>query len=126
MIAEVDSAFDQDAFLTDALDGYQALELTPRAWQIAHALGRHLPQDYERAIEILIALGQARSGRTHRHRRIHLHATRVLRSEVRRRSLRGVDARIRADAAVHGGVQHSSLPRALSAADARPAPGVGA
>ena len=55
MIVEVDSAFDHDAFLTDALDGYQALELTPRAWQIAYALGRHLPQDYERAIEILIA-----------------------------------------------------------------------
>jgi 3-methyladenine DNA glycosylase AlkC len=55
MISHVDSAFDQDAFLTDALDGYQALELTPRAWQIACALGRQLPQDYERAIEILIA-----------------------------------------------------------------------
>jgi 3-methyladenine DNA glycosylase AlkC len=55
MIAEVDSAFDQDAFLSDALDGYQALELTPRAWQIADALARHLPEDYERAIEILIA-----------------------------------------------------------------------
>jgi 3-methyladenine DNA glycosylase AlkC len=55
MITEVDSSFDQNAFLTDALDGYQTLELTPRAWQIADALGRHLPQDYERAIEILIA-----------------------------------------------------------------------
>jgi len=55
MITEVDSSFDQNAFLTDALDGYQTLELTPRAWQIAHALGRHLPQDYEKAIEILIA-----------------------------------------------------------------------
>ncbi len=55
MIREVDRDFDEDAFLADALDGYQALELTPRAWQIAHALGRHLPQDYERAIEILIA-----------------------------------------------------------------------
>ena len=55
MIKSVDNAFDEDAFLADALDGYQALELTPRAWQIAHALGRHLPQDYERAIEILIA-----------------------------------------------------------------------
>ena len=54
MIREVDRDFDEDAFLADALDGYQALELTPRAWQIAHALGRHLPQDYERAIEILI------------------------------------------------------------------------
>jgi 3-methyladenine DNA glycosylase AlkC len=55
MITEVDSSFDLNAFLTDALDGYQTLELTPRAWQIAHALGRHLPQDYEQAIEILIA-----------------------------------------------------------------------
>jgi 3-methyladenine DNA glycosylase AlkC len=55
MITEVDSSFDQDAFLADALDGYQTLELTPRAWQIADALGRHLPQDYERAIETLIA-----------------------------------------------------------------------
>jgi 3-methyladenine DNA glycosylase AlkC len=55
MIKEVDNAFEEDAFLADALDGYQALELTPRAWQIADALGRHLPQDYERAIEILIA-----------------------------------------------------------------------
>jgi 3-methyladenine DNA glycosylase AlkC len=55
MIKEVDSDFDEDAFLADALDGYQALELTPRAWQIAHALGRQLPQDYEQAIEILIA-----------------------------------------------------------------------
>jgi 3-methyladenine DNA glycosylase AlkC len=55
MIKEVDSGFDADAFLADALDGYQALELTPRAWQIADALGRHLPQDYERAIEILVA-----------------------------------------------------------------------
>lgn len=55
MIKEVDSGFDEDAFLADALDGYQALELTPRARQIAQALGRHLPQDYQRAIEILIA-----------------------------------------------------------------------
>jgi 3-methyladenine DNA glycosylase AlkC len=55
MIEEVDSTFDSEAFLTDALDGYQALELTPRAWQIADALGRHLPQEYERAIEILMA-----------------------------------------------------------------------
>ncbi|HKX15386.1 MAG TPA: hypothetical protein VJN19_09350 [Propionibacteriaceae bacterium] len=55
MIKEVDSGFDADAFLADALDGFQALELTPRAWQIADALSRHLPQDYERAIEILVA-----------------------------------------------------------------------
>jgi 3-methyladenine DNA glycosylase AlkC len=55
MIKDVHGAFDEDAFLADALDGYQALELTPRAWQIADALGRHLPQNYEMAIKILIA-----------------------------------------------------------------------
>jgi 3-methyladenine DNA glycosylase AlkC len=55
MIAQVDPAFPAEAFLADALDGYEALELTPRARQIARALGRHLPQDYERAIEILVA-----------------------------------------------------------------------
>jgi 3-methyladenine DNA glycosylase AlkC len=55
MIKEVDSRFDEDAFLTDALVGYRELELTLRARQIAEALGRHLPQDYERAVETLIA-----------------------------------------------------------------------
>jgi 3-methyladenine DNA glycosylase AlkC len=55
MIHNVDGAFPREAFLVDALDGFEALELTPRARQIAAALGRHLPQDYEQAVEILIA-----------------------------------------------------------------------
>jgi len=55
MIEQVDGAFAADAFLAEALDGYEALELTPRAWHIARALGHHLPQDYARAIEILVA-----------------------------------------------------------------------
>src|ERR671914_2165002 len=55
MIAAVDPAFPVEAFVADALDGYESLELTPRARHIAHALGRHLPEDYERAIEILVA-----------------------------------------------------------------------
>jgi 3-methyladenine DNA glycosylase AlkC len=56
MIKNVDDgAFDEEAFLADALDGYEALELTPRARHIARALRRHLPRDYERAIEILVA-----------------------------------------------------------------------
>src|ERR671915_514619 len=55
MIAAVDPAFPVGAFLAEALDGYEALELTPRARHIAHALARRLPQDYERAIEILVA-----------------------------------------------------------------------
>jgi 3-methyladenine DNA glycosylase AlkC len=55
MIHNVDGAFPREAFLVDALDGFEALELTPRARHIALALGRHLPQDYEQAVEILIA-----------------------------------------------------------------------
>jgi 3-methyladenine DNA glycosylase AlkC len=55
MIHNVDGAFPREAFLVDALDGFEALELTPRARHIASALGRHLPQDYEQAVEILVA-----------------------------------------------------------------------
>ena len=55
MIQNVDGAFPREAFLVDALDGFEALELTPRARHIASALGRHLPQDYEQAVEILVA-----------------------------------------------------------------------
>lgn len=55
MIQNADGAFPREAFLVDALDGFEALELTPRARHIAFALGRHLPQDYEQAVEILIA-----------------------------------------------------------------------
>ena len=55
MIQNVDGAFPREAFLVDALDGFEALELTPRARHIAVALGRHLPRDYEQAVEILIA-----------------------------------------------------------------------
>ena len=55
MIQNVDSAFPREAFLVDALDDYEALELTPRARHIAMALGHHLPKDYERAVEILVA-----------------------------------------------------------------------
>ena len=38
MIKEVDSTFNDDAFLTDALAGYEELELTPRASQLAPRL----------------------------------------------------------------------------------------
>jgi 3-methyladenine DNA glycosylase AlkC len=55
MIEKVHDAFATEAFLAEALDGYEALELTPRAWHIARVLGRHLPQDYGQAIEILVA-----------------------------------------------------------------------
>jgi 3-methyladenine DNA glycosylase AlkC len=60
MIGRVEPAFPRDAFLEDALDGYEALELTGRARHIAAALARHLPQDYERAVATLTAsLGPA-------------------------------------------------------------------
>jgi 3-methyladenine DNA glycosylase AlkC len=54
MIAAVYPGFDRDAFMAEALAGYNALELTARARQIANALGRVLPMDRQRAIEIVI------------------------------------------------------------------------
>lgn len=54
MISRVFVAFDQDAFIRDVLNGYEPLDLLPRGRKIAHALHRHLPDDYETAIAILI------------------------------------------------------------------------
>jgi 3-methyladenine DNA glycosylase AlkC len=54
-IAAVHPPFRADAFLEDALDGYESLELTPRARHIADALARHLPTAYGDAIDILLA-----------------------------------------------------------------------
>lgn len=53
-IAAVHPPFDARGFTTAALDGYEALELMPRARQIAAALHRFLPGDYTRAAGILI------------------------------------------------------------------------
>lgn len=55
MIARVHAAFPTRAFLRDALDGYEALELMPRGRHIARALRAHLPQDVPAALDILIA-----------------------------------------------------------------------
>ena len=55
MLEAVHPAFPAAAFLTDALDGYEALALTPRAGRIADALRRHLPADYEEALAVLMA-----------------------------------------------------------------------
>lgn len=55
MVAAVHPDFPATQFLTDALDGYDALELTPRARRITAALARHLPSEPAAAIEILIA-----------------------------------------------------------------------
>ena len=54
MISERHPAFDASSFLEDALDGYEDLELKPRAVQIAATLRKYLPGDYEKAIKILV------------------------------------------------------------------------
>jgi 3-methyladenine DNA glycosylase AlkC len=54
MIRAVHPKFPVDAFLRDSLEGYAPLSLTGRAAHIAGALQRHLPQDYPRAVDILI------------------------------------------------------------------------
>lgn len=54
MIGPVFPAFARDAFVTDALEGYEALDLLPRGWKIAQALRRYLPKHYPDAIGILI------------------------------------------------------------------------
>jgi 3-methyladenine DNA glycosylase AlkC len=54
MIVAVEPNFPGDAFVAEALDGLQELELTPRARHVAHALARHLPDDYERSVDILV------------------------------------------------------------------------
>lgn len=55
MIATVHPEFDRAGFVAAALDGYEALELTPRARHIAATLGRFLPDDCETALAILTA-----------------------------------------------------------------------
>ena len=47
-------AFPVDAFIADALDGYDALGLMDRGRHIARALRRHLPAAYEDALAILL------------------------------------------------------------------------
>ncbi len=54
MIADAHPAFPTDRFLRDALAGYEALELTPRARQIARALATHLPAGFDDAARIVV------------------------------------------------------------------------
>jgi 3-methyladenine DNA glycosylase AlkC len=62
-IASVRSSFPVEKFVADALDGYEALELTARCRHIARALHDHLPADYDDAIDILLAaLGRLSDG----------------------------------------------------------------
>ena len=53
MIADVHPSFPTDAFLRDALDGFEDLELTPRARHIADALADALPSDFDDAADVV-------------------------------------------------------------------------
>jgi 3-methyladenine DNA glycosylase AlkC len=64
MLAAVHPPFPRDAFVRDALRGYEALELMPRGRHIAHALQRHLPAHFPAAIEVLLASLSQPTGRT--------------------------------------------------------------
>ena len=52
--AEVHASFDAARFMAECLDGLDDLELLARAWHIAEALHRQLPQDFEHTAQILI------------------------------------------------------------------------
>ena len=53
-ISAVSPNFDTRAFMRDTLNGYDALELMPRARHIAHQLRVHLPPKYPAALKILM------------------------------------------------------------------------
>jgi 3-methyladenine DNA glycosylase AlkC len=55
MIRAVHADFPHDAFLRDALAGYGPLSLTGRGFHIAEALRKHLPQDFPKAVDVLLA-----------------------------------------------------------------------
>jgi hypothetical protein len=48
------SRFDTAVFSADALNGLDRLELMPRGLHTARALRRHLPQDVEEALDVLV------------------------------------------------------------------------
>ena len=54
MISRALPEFDRRRFLEVALEGYEELELTPRARRISAALAQFLPDDCERSIDLLI------------------------------------------------------------------------
>lgn len=51
----VDKQFDGKSFKRDALDGLEPLGLMERGHNIAKALRRHLPEEYSKAIKVLLA-----------------------------------------------------------------------
>src|SRR5688572_30733780 len=55
MVRAVHPGFPSEAFLRDVLAGYGPLSLTARGQHVAKALRRHLPADYPRALQVLLA-----------------------------------------------------------------------
>lgn len=55
MLQRVHPAFDGPAFLADVANGYDTLGLMARGTHMAHALRRHLPTDFEVAVDLLVA-----------------------------------------------------------------------
>jgi 3-methyladenine DNA glycosylase AlkC len=53
-LARVHPAFPAPAFVKDACDGLDRLELIDRGRHIARALGKHLPQPYPDALDVLV------------------------------------------------------------------------
>jgi 3-methyladenine DNA glycosylase AlkC len=54
MIVRVSPSFPARAFVAQALDGYEALELMARARQVAQAMAAHLPPDYPTALDVVV------------------------------------------------------------------------
>jgi len=54
-IHAVHPGFDRKAFVRDAMAGLEKLELVARGAHVAEALHRHMPEDFKRAADILIA-----------------------------------------------------------------------
>lgn len=63
MVRAVHPTFPARAFLRDAAEGYDALELMPRGRHLARMLRRHLPADFPEALRILLASTAQPSGR---------------------------------------------------------------
>ncbi|HBN13592.1 MAG: DNA alkylation repair protein [Gammaproteobacteria bacterium] len=55
MISNASPIFDRQRFLDYVLPEYDGLELMPRGWHMADGLKHALPEDYETAIDILLA-----------------------------------------------------------------------
>lgn len=54
-VSSVRDDFDSEAFMRDALEGLEPLELKARSAHIRDALRAHLPADFEEAVEVLVA-----------------------------------------------------------------------